>query len=75
MLSKSEPEAEQNSVFYSVLHVPGGYLAAILGVLVSFVLVMIVPGGGESNTVAGHLIEWPLWGPEMVAGLLLGPLL
>lgn len=66
------PNQVGESLLYSWVHIPAGYFAAVAGVLASALLVLIVPGGGASNTIAGELINEPCWAPVIIVGLLLG---
>jgi ABC-type spermidine/putrescine transport system permease subunit II len=53
-------------------HFPLVYAAVLTGVLASFILIVILPGAGQSNTVIGQLVSEPLWIPEIVAGVFFG---
>ena len=58
---------------YAVLvHLPSPYAAALLGVILSAVILVIYPPAGEQNTIAGRLTGEPVWIPEIAAGLWLG---
>src|SRR6266446_10843713 len=70
--SKQQPESRFSGL--ALLHIPGPYLAALTGFLITQVLTTAVPGGGRSSTVAGQVLGHPFYLPEIFAGLMWEPL-
>src|SRR6266852_8981314 len=68
--AKKQPESGFSA--FALLHVPGGYIAALAGFLIALALTIAVPGGGMADTVAGQMLERPFYLPWILAGLMCG---